>query len=119
MERLFGPAGPRPGVYRLSGLAPDFHPRLAIFCTLETSVVNELVSSLIDQIQGKNNPHVAGVAEQMTDAFIALYERMIQDYQNQINALPSGSDPSGLQATITQLKQYVKQLQQFLKSLSS
>jgi hypothetical protein len=80
---------------------PDFHPRLQRFCTLDTATVDPLVDNLIDRIQGNKDRHIAGVAECMAHAYIALY-RLV--------------DPDGKQP---QLQRYIKQLEQFLKSLSS
>ena len=47
------------------GGAPDFYPRLAGFCDVDRSLADERVQDLIDRIQGKKDPPVPDVAEDM------------------------------------------------------
>ena len=96
---------------------PDFHPRLQGFCSLDKSLVDELVRNLIDRIQGKKDPRVADVAETMTRAFIGLYQRAIQAYKNLISANPPPSNISDIQSQINQLQQKIDTLNQFLQTL--
>jgi hypothetical protein len=67
---LFGLGGPR-----------DFHPRVQVMCTLDHALTDMAVQRLIDQIQGRPRPHVASVAEQMTGAFLWLYENALENFQ--------------------------------------
>jgi len=105
------------------GSAPDFHPRLSGFCTLDKSAVDEHVQNLIDRIQGRHDDQVSvpGLAERMTQAFISLYNEMIRDYQGQIDA--AASDPNSpvniaaLQAAIATLRPKIATLEAFLKKL--
>ena len=111
------------------GGAPDFHPRLSSFCSLDESLANDRVKDLIDRIQGKVEKDEEGnvtlrirdVAENMTRAFISLYERAIQAYQDAMNADPSPSDVqiAAMQAEINQLQQKIDVLNQYLQTLQS
>ena len=86
--------------------SPDVYPRAGGCEATPTTVQTNIVSNpggLIDQIQGRQNPAVAGVAKQLAQAFINLYQREIQFYQTQ-------NPPN--QAMITQLQQWIQQLQQ-------
>ncbi len=99
--------------------APDFYPRLSQFCSVDSQVAQAQVQSLIDRIQGKAKPHVPSVAETMTRAFINLYQRVIQAYQNQMNTVPppSQSQIAAIQASIAALRAEIKTLTTFLKTL--
>jgi hypothetical protein len=107
------------------GFAPHFPPPLASFCTLDMSVVDALVQNLIDQVQGVYGEqiHIPSVAEQMTQAFISLYQQMVQNYQNQINAAKNNPnsqvDTAALQADIATLNQEIATLQAFLAKLQN
>jgi hypothetical protein len=85
--------------------APDFHPRLQAFCSLDRQEADVLVKQLIDRIQGDKNRGVPGVARQMTQAFINLYTRAIQAYQAQ-HVTP----PPQLQQNIIVLNQFLQTL---------
>jgi hypothetical protein len=101
--------------------APDFHPRLAGFCSLDRKLADDRVNDLVNHIQGKKDQrnHIADVAETMTRAFINLYERSIQAYRRLMNATPP--PPPGqlanMQAQINQLQQKIDTLNQFLQTL--
>jgi hypothetical protein len=103
------------------GSAPNFYPALTQFCTLDQDVAKQSVQNLIDRIQGNSQtkPAVPSLAKTMTRAFIWLYQEVIQQYQNQINAVPppSQSQSASLDATIQQLQPEIKVLKQFLKTL--
>ncbi len=83
--------------------APDFHPMLSNFACDDTSA-QQAVNNLIARIQG-NKPAVRDLAWQMANAFISLYQRAIQAYQNQ------GMTPP------PQLQQDINTLTQFLSTL--
>jgi hypothetical protein len=89
---------------------PDFHPRLRQFDTLDLALAAERVQDLIDRIQGNNarEPRVPGVPERMTEAFIRLYQRVIEELRNQPNS----------QAEIAQLEAKIKILEQFKATLA-
>ena len=61
------------------------------FCDLDHAVAQQKVDELIDRIQGKKDPppRVPSVAEVMTRAWINLYNRVINELQNQINGRPA------------------------------
>jgi hypothetical protein len=77
---------------------------------LDPTVVQPLVESLIDEIQGSSDPNnpVPSVAQTMTQGFIDLYDRVISALQA---SLP------GSQAEINQLQQKIQTLNQFLQTL--
>src|SRR5579863_5496251 len=100
-------------------VSPDVYPRLnacyawpqspacAQNCDSSAQNVNSNlitnVGGLIDQIQGRENPPVAGVAKRLAQAFINLYQREIEYYK-------SLNPPN--QQMINQLQQSIQQLQQ-------
>ena len=94
-------------------------------CTLDTSFVDDRVQTLIVQIQGKYDvkPPIPGVAEQMTNEFIKLYNAMVIDYTNQLKAAKNDPNSSvntaALQAEIKALNQEIATLQAFLKKLQN
>jgi polyhydroxyalkanoate synthesis regulator phasin len=104
---------------KYTGGAPDFHPRLIQFCTLDQDVAKQHVQDLIDQIQGNSGTGTSNLAKTMTQAFIGLYQGVIQRYKNQINAVPPPSQAqiAALNAAIAPLQSNVKILKQFLKTL--
>lgn len=101
------------------GSAPDFYPRLNRFCSLDHELADARVNDLIDRIQGRDDPRVPEVAERMTEAFIALYESVIRQYRNQINATPppSQTEIAAMRAEIKQLEKKIDILEQYLKTL--
>jgi hypothetical protein len=86
-------------------LLNGFYPQLQQFCTTDQATAKQAVQNLIDRIQGKDRPHVAGVAEVMTRTFINLYKQELQT--------------SGNAAQTTLLQTWISQLQQFLLSLQN
>lgn len=107
--------------------APDFHPRLQQFCSLDTKLADDRAKDLIDHIKGKVERDAQGritrkipsVAETMTHGFINLYQRVIRELQNQINAVPP-PDPGqvmGMQAEIKTLQGKIDVLQKYLQTL--
>jgi len=96
--------------------APDFHPRLHQFCTLDRQVAQGAVDQLLYQIQGKQgdaNDRIPGLAERMAGAFIGLYQEVIRHLQSQAGANPA------VQAEIAQLQAKIQVLEQFRASLRS
>lgn len=87
--------------------APDFHPRLARFCSLDHTVAAKRVEELIERIQGSDRRD--GVAKRMTDAFIGLYRRVIGELQNQKDPVPT--------AEIAQLEAKIEVLEKFKATL--
>ena len=110
------------------GGSPDFHPRLSSFCTTDLTVAQDEVERLLDRIGGvrpQQGPprvnHVPSLAERMASAYIALYQSVIQELNNQLNAVPP--PPPGqiaaIQAEIAQLQQWVSTLDTFRQSLQN
>jgi hypothetical protein len=101
--------------------APDFHPRLRSFCDLDHAAAQQKVDELIDRIQGKKDPppRVPSVAEVMTRAWINLYNRVINELQNQINGVPppSPGQIAAMKAEIAQLQKQIDVLNTFLQTL--
>ena len=66
---------------------PGRNHELDLSVFLDRDLADARVTELIDRIQGnKKQPRVPDVAEDMTRAFIELYERAIQAYKDLINA---------------------------------
>jgi len=98
--------------------APDFHPPLHRFCGLDHAVAQERVDDLVERIEGRLVPdgqggfiRQGGVAQNIVMAFIALYQRVIQQLQQ-----PPWNGP-GAAAEILALQQRIAVLQQFLAQL--
>lgn len=101
----------------------DFHPRLEHFCTLDRAVADQRVQDLIDHVQGKVERDEEGnvilripsVAEVLADGFIGLYQRVIQELQSRMNAVPPPRpwEVAGMQAEISQLRQKISILERF------
>jgi hypothetical protein len=100
--------GRDPDFLQYRGSAPDFEPQLQQFCSLDQDQAQTAVQNLIDNIQGKKDPHVASVAENMTRAFIGLYQGVIAQLQQ------SGQSNSPL---IPQFQNNIQILNQFLGTL--
>ena len=94
-----------PDFRAFSGGAPDFHPRLQQFCSSDRDTAKQPVQNLIDQIQGKNMPPVASIAQVMGNAFRNLYRQMsrMPEYASQT----------------AQLQTWIGELNQFLASLKN
>jgi hypothetical protein len=110
------------------GGSPDFHPGLSRFCSLDLSLAQDRVENLIDRIAGvapKQGPppvaHVPSLAERMAGAYIGLYRRVIQELQNQLNAVPppSPGQIAAIQAEIADLQQKIDTLEAFRQSLQN
>jgi len=109
--------------------APDFHPRLSQFCSLDPAHAAGSVENLIDRIRGKVERDADGnvilripsVAEVMTRSFLNLYRSVIQQYQNLIDAdpPPPPDEVAAMRAEIAQLEAKVEILEQFLARLQS
>lgn len=97
--------------------APDFHPRLRRFCSLDPDLADRHVEDLTDRIRGKVTRDAQGnvtrripsVAERMAGAFIRLYRRVIQQYRGQI----------GMETQIAALEAKIDILTQFVATLRS
>lgn len=93
--------------------APDFHPHLRRFCTLDPAAVERRVTDLIDADEnGGCGSSISRVPRCMTDRFIALYEAVIRYYQSQPEVTPA------MQAEIAQLQQKIDTLRQFQQTLN-
>jgi hypothetical protein len=93
------------------GGAPDFHPYLGGFCDFDPKVADERTKDLVGRIN--NLPRT------MTQAFINLYERVIQELQRRINAnpRPPADQIAAMQQEISQSQAKIDQLNQYLQSL--
>ena len=100
---------------------PSFYPTLPSDppCYPDQQSAENDVQNLIDRIQGRKDPHVVGVPEAMTLAFIGLYTRAENAYQNEMNAVPppSPAQQAAIQASINQLQSKIDALNQFLGTL--
>ncbi len=94
-----------PDFLAFQGSAPDFYPRLALFCSADRAAAQQPMQNLINRIQGSKKPQVASVAQVMAQAFIGLYQQMIRVSKNP--------------AQIALLQKWISELQQFLASLKS
>lgn len=114
------------------GTAPDFHPWLFQFCSLDKQIADDSVQNLIDRIQGRKEPHVAGVPETMGWAFLNLYEAVvsrgtaaIKADQAAIRALQGQHGPgvaaqiAALQAQISQWQATIQQIQPYIPILTA
>jgi TolA-binding protein len=92
---------------------------LGWFSSLDHSVVDGLVDNLVDRIQGNVQRNIPSLAKRMTQAFIALYQSVVQQDQNQLNAVPPPppAQVAQLQAEISQLQNKINTLNQFLQTL--
>jgi len=105
------------------GGSPDFHPALEYFCSLDLQTAQDRVNELIDHIAGvrggPDEPHVASLAEQMAGAFRDLYRGVIQELQNQLDAVPppGPGQATAIQAEISDLQQRIATLEAFLSLL--
>ena len=88
---------------------------------MDRSLADDRVQDLIDRIQGNKDPHVPDVAENMTLAFISLYQRVIQAYKNMMNVQPPPppAQVQAMQAQIDQLQQKIDVLNRFCRRSNS
>ena len=98
------------------GSAPDFHPRLRAFCSLDVNTVEmNNVRPLLIRIDGRPQigppppPPKSGVPGTMARRFIAMYQQELSQLQIAM--------PPGPAARIAELQQKIEQLQQFLSTL--
>jgi hypothetical protein len=85
----------------LNGYYPVFPSNL---CDMDRADYQQPVQNLIDHIQGKPKPHVAGVAETMARAYIAMF---------------TAEEKGASQSQAAQLQTWISELQQFIQSLQS
>ncbi|MDZ7616809.1 MAG: TadE family protein [Patescibacteria group bacterium] len=107
--------------------APDFHPRLSQFCSLDHEIAQERVDDLIERIaghveydaEGNEIGRTPGLPNRMTQAWIGLYRRVIDSLQALIDAQPPPLPGAGaaMQAEIDQLERQIEVLQEYLESL--
>ncbi len=103
--------------------APDFHPGLHRFCSLDHTVARERVERLIDEIQGRIEniggrlQRLGGVPQDIVQAFIFLYSRVIHELQQQLAAGVPPDVAIGIQAEINDLQNRIALLQAFLNEL--
>lgn len=102
------------------GGSPDFHPSLQRFCSLDRQTAQDSVDNLVERITGvRGGPgqaHIPSLAEQMARAFRDLYRRVIQELQNQLNAVPppSPGQAASIQNEIADLQRKIDALDAFL-----
>ncbi len=109
--------------------APDFHPRLSQFCSLDHEIAQERVDDLIERIaghveydaEGNETGRTPGLPDRMTRAWIGLYRRVIDQLEALIDAQPPPSPGANtaMQAEIDQLERQIEVLQEYLETLSS
>ncbi len=80
--------------------APDFHPSLSGFCAVDHTLAQGRVDELVER--------VADVPRRMTEEFIDLYERVLDELEE-----------DGSPAEIRQLQENISILQQFLARLEA
>jgi hypothetical protein len=103
--------------------APDFHPRLRRFCSLDHELAQERVEELIDRIVGRPDDDgdggVPSLAERMTRAWIRLYQRVIDELHALMDAQPPPppGTTAAIQAEIDFLEQQIDILEQYLRTL--
>jgi hypothetical protein len=101
------------------GSAPDFHPRLGRFCSLDTMDVQQrLVERHIPRIDSQprpSNPRYdpPGVPERMTRSFLGMYRQQLRILQS----LPPPLTPQQ-QAQIAELQRKIEILTAFLATLN-
>lgn len=110
--------------FQWGGGAPDFHPRVRRFCSLDWSVASSNVEDTLDHIYGrKANPggggRIPSLPERMASSFIGLYERVIQELQAQMNMTPPPAPISAIQAEISDLQQKIDILDAFRAGLQN
>ncbi len=105
------------------GGAPDFHPRLQEFCSLDLEVARGRVEQLVDRIRGKaaqgSARRIPSVAERMADRFIRLYRRVLRAFESLDTSGMTPGEVADLTARIGQLEAKIDVLRQFLAMLRS
>lgn len=106
--------------------APDFHPRLHGFCTLDLDVAGRRVENLINRIKGKvwvdargRRHRIPSVAEVMAVAFVRLYERVLRAFPSLDTSGLTPAEVAALAAAVAQLDAKIKILRAFLARLRS
>ena len=103
----------------------DLHTQLRHFCSLDAEVADREVQSVVDRTQGRGRRDdrnwIPGVSWQLTGAFISLYERVIGELEDRINAVPPPlpGDVPIMQAEIAALEGKISILEQFQERLES
>ena len=99
--------------------APDFHPRLPRFCSLDVQDVQQRYVERhiprIDSIPRPSNPRYdpPGVPRRMTQSFLSMYRQQLRILENSPPPLSSAQ-----QAQIAVLKQKIQILEDFLATLN-
>ena len=106
-----------PEIFAVMGYYQDFHPYLGTVCSLDKQMVHETyVLPLVDRIQSKPQPRVAGVPENMARFFLSMYQREKQLLQAELATLPP-DERGPIQAQLSQIDTYIGQLNTFLGQL--
>ncbi len=103
-------------IFNWYGFYEDFHPVMSGFCSLNVqSVRQNNVLPLIDRIQGRKNPRIAGVPERMARFFVNMYRAEINSLQAQMQQ--PGANIGNLQGQVQGLQSTIQTLQQFIATL--
>jgi len=105
--------------------APDYHPGLQRFCSLDRELADTRVIQLIERIEGKIERdsrgritrRVQGVPERMTRGFISLYQRVINQYRRL--GIPAEAEIRQLEQKIEVLRAYLQELQRLQEQQSN
>jgi len=100
--------------------APDFHPGLSRFCTLDHEAAAAKVERLVDRIQGKIERDSQGriirripdLAERMTGSFKNFYQRVKRHFESMLEMKPiPPPGPGVIRSEIRQLDVKIRQLE--------
>lgn len=105
--------------------APDFHPALRRFCSLDHSVAQTRVDHLIIEIEGQivadsegNRQRIGGVPQRIVQAFIHLYTQVIHQLTLLLDGGGLPPDESlAIRGEISDLQNRITHLQAFLNEL--
>ncbi len=105
--------------------APDYHPGLQRFCSLDRELADVRVTQLVERIEGKIERdsrgrivrRVQGVPERMTQGFISLYQRVINQYRRL--GIPAEAEIRQLEQKIEVLRAYLQALQRLQEQQSN